>query len=85
MAQSHDVARDLLNEVIIKEMRALHEEVDGIFGYRRMTLHMNRKFDLHLNHKRIYRLMKVARLRSVIRGKKKPYKRSIPNMWRRMF
>jgi transposase InsO family protein len=59
-------------------MKNLHEKVDGIFGYRQMTLHMNRKFDEKLNHKRIYRLMKVARLRSVIRVKKKQYKRSTP-------
>ena len=71
-------AQDQLNEEIIKEMRALHEKVEGIFGYRQMTLHMNRKFNVPLNHKRIYRLMKVAHLRCVIRVKKKQYKRSIP-------
>lgn len=59
-------------------MKILHEKVDGIFGYRQMTLHMNRKFEEELNHKRIYRLMKMAGLRSVIRVKKKQYKRSTP-------
>jgi putative transposase len=59
-------------------MKALHEEVDGIYGYRRMTLNMNRKFDQNFNHKRIYRLMKISRIQSVIRRKKKPYKRSTP-------
>lgn len=59
-------------------MKILHEKVDGIFGYRQMTLHMNRKFEEKLNHKRIDRLMKVAGLRSVIRVKKKQYKRSTP-------
>ncbi|WP_143469700.1 IS3 family transposase, partial [Lentibacillus sediminis] len=67
-----------MNEEIIKEMKDLHEKVDGIFGYRQMTLHMNRKFDEKLNHKRIYRLMKISHLRSVIRVKKKQYKRSTP-------
>jgi len=43
-----------------------------------MTLNMNRKFDRNFNHKRIYRLMKISRIQSVIRRKKKPYKRSIP-------
>jgi putative transposase len=71
-------SRELLNETIIEEMKALHEKVDGIFGYRQMTLHMNRKFNaVTINHKRIYRLMRVAGLRSVIRVKKKQYKRSI--------
>ena len=59
-------------------MELLHEKVDGIFGYRQMKLHMNRKFNEKFNHKRIYRLMKVAGLRSVIRVKKKQYKRSTP-------
>ena len=59
-------------------MKDLHEKVDGIFGYRQMTLHMKRKFDTPINHKRIYRLMKVAGLRSVIRVKKRQYKRSNP-------
>ncbi|WP_431308959.1 IS3 family transposase [Halalkalibacter lacteus] len=35
-----------------------------------MMLYMNRKFNKKLNHKRIYRLMKVAGLKSVIRKKK---------------
>ncbi|WNS73662.1 IS3 family transposase [Bacillus sp. DTU_2020_1000418_1_SI_GHA_SEK_038] len=71
-------SRELLNEEIIKEMKILHEKVDSTFGYRQMTLHMNRKFQEKLNHKRIYRLMKVVGLRSVIRIKKKQYKRTTP-------
>lgn len=53
-------------------------EVDGIYGYRRMTLNINRRFNQSYNHKRIYRLMKISRIQSVIRRKKTPYKRSIP-------
>lgn len=59
-------------------MKAIHKEVDGIYGYRRMTLNINRKFDQNFNHKRIYRLMKISRIQSVIRRKKKPYKRYSP-------
>ncbi|PMY00927.1 IS3 family transposase, partial [Pseudomonas sp. MPR-R5A] len=59
-------------------MKTLHKKVGGIFGYRQMNLHMNRMFEKKLNHKRIYRLMKVAGLRSVIRVKKKQYKHSTP-------
>ncbi|MBP1916370.1 transposase InsO family protein [Lederbergia galactosidilyticus] len=70
--------RELQNEAIIKEIKALHAEVDGIYGYRRMTLNMNRKFDRNFNHKRIYRLMKVFGIQFVIRKKKKTYKRSTP-------
>ncbi|KAB2336749.1 IS3 family transposase [Cytobacillus depressus] len=70
--------KELQNEEIIKEMKALHEKVDSSFGYRQMTLHMNRKFKEKINHKRIYRLMKISKLRSVIRVKKKQYKHSPP-------
>lgn len=59
-------------------MKVLYEKVDGAIGYRQMTLHMNRKFDERLNHKRIYRLMKISNLCSVMRIKKKQYRRSTP-------
>lgn len=59
-------------------MKVLHDQVDGIYGYRRMRWNINRKFGQHFNHKRIYRLMKVAGIQSVIRRKKKPYKHSTP-------
>ncbi|PAE90330.1 IS3 family transposase [Shouchella rhizosphaerae] len=59
-------------------MKVLHEKVDRTFGCRQMTLHMNSAFEETLNDKRIYRLMNLAHLRSVIRLKKKPYKRSTP-------
>lgn len=59
-------------------MKALHEKVEGIYGYRRMMLNVNRKFGQSFNHKRIYRLMKIAGLQSVIRKKKKRYKHSTP-------
>ncbi|WP_432806324.1 IS3 family transposase [Lederbergia citrisecunda] len=71
-------ARELQNDEIIKEMKALHEKVGGIYGYRRMMLNINRKFEQNFNHKRYYRLMRVAGLQSIIRKKKKRYKRSIP-------
>lgn len=60
-------------------MRSLHEKVDGIYGYRRMTLNMNRTFSQNFNHKRIYRLMKICGIQSVIRKKRKRYKHSTPH------
>ena len=59
-------------------MKALYKQVEGIYGYRRMKLNLNRRFNKHYNHKRIYRLMKVAGLQSVIRRKRKRYIRSTP-------
>ncbi|WP_328588941.1 IS3 family transposase, partial [Niallia nealsonii] len=71
-------AREIQNDEIIKAMKALHVKVDGIYGYRRMTLNMNREFEEYFNHKRIYRLMKVAAIHCVIRKKKTRYKRTKP-------
>ena len=75
--------RELQNKEIIKEMVILHEKVEGIYGYRRMKTNMNKKFEERfghkVNHKRIYSLMKIAKLECVIRKKKKPYRRSVPH------
>jgi transposase InsO family protein len=50
----------------------------GIFGYRRLTMHLNRELESNLNSKRIYRLMKLMGMQSVIRRKKKRYIKSNP-------
>ncbi|MBB6453084.1 hypothetical protein HNQ94_001532 [Salirhabdus euzebyi] len=55
MDKSYSSSREILNKEIINEMKFLHEKIDGLFDYRQMTLHMNRKFEEKLNHKRIYR------------------------------
>jgi transposase InsO family protein len=59
-------------------MKALHQKVKGIYGYRRMTMNLSRKLQKALNHKRIYRLMKLVNIQSVIRRKKKRYRFSKP-------
>ena len=66
-------AKELENEEILQDMKATYEKVDGIYGYRRMKLNINRMFHQKFNHKRIYRLMNIAGLQSVIRRKKKRY------------
>jgi putative transposase len=70
--------RELQNTEIMQEMKITHKNVEGIYGYRRMTLNINRKFDQTFNEKRIYRLMGIAGIQSVIRRKKKRYKHSNP-------
>lgn len=56
----------------------LYEEVNGIYGYRRITMNLNRRLSKNYNYKRIYRLMKLTGLKSVIRRKKKGYVKSTP-------
>jgi len=53
-------------------------QVRGIYGYRRLTLHLRRQTEQRINHKRIQRLMKLKGIQSVIRRKKKKYARSTP-------
>jgi len=66
------------NEEILKEIKFLHEKVNGIYGYRRMTMNLKRALSQTINHKRVYRLMKFAGIQSVIRRKRKKYKPNTP-------
>ena len=66
--------------MIVKELVDLYTEVQGIYGYRRMTMNINRKLGKKYNYKRIYRLMKSINMKSVIRKKKKKYIISTPQI-----
>jgi putative transposase len=59
-------------------MMTIYEKVERIFGYRQLTLHMRSQTKKTINHKRVYRLMKVKGIQSVIRRKKKKYGYSTP-------
>jgi transposase InsO family protein len=65
---------------LIGYMQILYHESNGIFGYRRMHLNLKRRFGLHCNKKRIYRVMRAIGLRSVIRRKRPQYIRSTPEV-----
>lgn len=75
-----ETLRDKENRVVLEEIKNIYSEVNGIYGYRRITLNVNRRLDSHYNHKRIYRLMKSVKLTSVIRKKKKKYVYSTPQV-----
>jgi len=66
--------------MILAALAQLYTEVKGIYGYRRMTMNINRKLNKQYNHKRIYRLMQSANMRSVIRKKRKSYIPSTPQI-----
>jgi transposase InsO family protein len=66
------------NKLLTLEIIKLYEEVNGIYGYRRMTMNLNRRLGQKFNHKRVYRLMQFSGLKSVIRRKKKRYLKSTP-------
>lgn len=66
------------NKLLMSEIIKLYEEVNGIYGYRRIMMNLNRRLGKNYNHKRIYRLMSLSGLHSVIRRKKKRYIKSNP-------
>lgn len=71
---------DKENSIILKEIVKLYEDVNGIYGYRRITMNINRLLNKQYNHKRIYRLMKSINIKSVIRKKRKSYIQSTPQI-----
>lgn len=56
-----------------------HDTVDGIYGYRRMTIYLNHYKHAQVNHKHVYRLMNDMNLKSVIRKKKVNRKKLKPD------
>ena len=70
----------LLNEQVVEWIKELYETQNGILGYRQMTITINRKHNVQLNKKRIYRLMKILHLKSVCRKKKSNYIKSTPEI-----
>jgi transposase InsO family protein len=65
---------------LIEKMGILYQESNGIFGYRRMQINLKRRFGLHCNKKRIYRVMRAIGLKSVIRKKRPSYVKSTPEV-----
>lgn len=58
---------------LLKKIVLLYTKVKGIYGYRRITLNLNRQNGTNYNPKRIYRLMHCVDIKAVIRRKKKRY------------
>ena len=69
-----------INEQIAGWIKESYEELDGILGYRQMTITINRKHNTQYNYKRIYRLMRILHLKSVCRKKKNNYIHSTPEI-----
>ncbi|MCY9652242.1 IS3 family transposase [Paenibacillus thiaminolyticus] len=66
------------NAELTHVMMSIYEKVERTFGYRQLTVHMRRQTGKTINQKRVYRLMKIQGIQSVIRRKKKRYPRSTP-------
>ena len=55
------------NEWLMKEIKNRFNQMNGVWGYRRLTMAINRKYDKKYNKKRIRRLMLEMGLKSHIR------------------
>ncbi|MCE4043976.1 IS3 family transposase [Lysinibacillus fusiformis] len=77
------VARELENEQLVESIQHLYRQVDGIYGYRRITMTIKRKREKEglekVNKKQIYRLMQICDLEAVIRRRPKKYRKGKPN------
>ncbi|MGM1048826.1 MAG: IS3 family transposase [Bacillota bacterium] len=71
-------SREQENAELVDVMMSIYEKVERTFGYRQLTLHMCRQTGKTINQKRVYRLMKLKKIQSVIRRKKKRYAKSTP-------
>lgn len=71
------------NQQLVESIQHLYTQINGIYGYRRMTMTINRQREKEglakINKKRIYRLMQICELKAVIRRKPKRYRKSKPN------
>ncbi len=73
-------AQETKDAVLIERICILHEESNGILGYRRMQMNLKRRFGQVVNKKRVYRVMKAIGMKSVIRRKRPNYIRSTPEI-----
>ncbi len=53
-----ETKKDKENKKIMNEITKIYYDVKGIYGYRRITININKTLNTKYNHKRIYRLMK---------------------------
>nr|WP_281365891.1 IS3 family transposase [Paenibacillus phytohabitans] len=70
--------REVDNVRLTQAMLCLYEKVERIYGYRQMALYLRRQIGKPINTKRVYRLMKLQGIQSVIRRKRKKYAGSTP-------
>ncbi|ENQ9313404.1 IS3 family transposase, partial [Listeria monocytogenes] len=71
------------NHQLVDSIQHLYKQVDGIYGYRRITMTINRQREKEglpkVNKKRIYRLMQICGLEAVIRRRPKKYRKVKPD------
>jgi len=68
------------NEDLMHKLGYLYAELNGVYGYRRLTDELNARYNTNYNYKRIYRLTQIVGLKAVIRRKRPQYRRYTPEI-----
>ena len=66
-------SKQLADQALKEKILEGHRRLRGILGYPRMQTWLNKTYGLHVNRKRIYRLMKQMGIQAQIRKKKRFY------------
>lgn len=73
LKQLNNPSKKQLSDIELqKKIMECHLKVKGIYGYYRIKIWLKRTYGIIVNHKRVYRLMKLMGIQAKIR-KKKPY------------
>ncbi len=67
------------NLYLINLIEDYHKKYHGILGYLSMTAWINKIHNKQINHKHVYRMMKVLGPKALIRAKRTPYRYSTPS------
>ena len=70
---------EIKDQQLMDWIMSAYTSFKGIYGYRRMTIYLNHFKQARVNHKRVYRLMKILGLKAVIRVKKVQRKLTRPD------
>ena len=63
--------RDIENEELLEKIKEIDKKFNHLFGHRKMTYYINKKYERNYNKKRIYRLMCINDIHSVVKKPKK--------------
>lgn len=69
---------EIENRFLLEEITKIHHQVKKIYGYRRMTLQVNKNLGTKYNQKRIRRIMRIRGYFSKIRRPRPSWQRSNP-------
>ena len=64
---------DKENEEIAELVKEYHKKYNGLLGYRMMADRINRDHHRHYSDKRIYKIMRILGIQSIIRPKRRSY------------